>query len=203
MPLAIIWTPFLDGELRRMRASGVAWDSIARSFGMSRNTALERGRHLGFGRSGGAMPLAAAQPWATAQTDAASPDTAGADDARQSEDGRADGGLVQNGVAENGHAQDGQAQDGQAEDGQAQDGQAGTIAGRIPAPPPRPKKGRAGDSPALRAGDPVTWGAITDGTLLDGVAYPPWTLRILAAGEAAAARGVFAAIRAARAAGSC
>lgn len=30
----------------------------------------------------------------------------------------------------------------------------------------------ADDRPALPAGHPVSWGAITSGTVLDGVAYP-------------------------------
>lgn len=40
--------------------------------------------------------------------------------------------------------------------------------------PIRRVRGRPGanDRPALPAGHPVTWGAITGGTMLDGAAYP-------------------------------
>lgn len=40
--------------------------------------------------------------------------------------------------------------------------------------PIRRVRGRPGanDRPALPAGHPVTWGAITGGTVLDGAAYP-------------------------------
>lgn len=36
----------------------------------------------------------------------------------------------------------------------------------------------ADDRPALPAGHPVTWGAITDGTLLDGAKYSPPASRV-------------------------
>ncbi|HEX3349926.1 MAG TPA: AsnC family protein [Acetobacteraceae bacterium] len=39
------------------------------------------------------------------------------------------------------------------------------------------------DRPPLPPGDPVTWGAITDGTLLEGATYPVWTLERIAAGD--------------------
>lgn len=40
--------------------------------------------------------------------------------------------------------------------------------------PIRRVRGRPGasDRPALPSGHPVTWGAITDGTVLDGAVYP-------------------------------
>jgi hypothetical protein len=117
MPLPICWTPLLDGELRRLRADGASWDAIARAFGMSRNTALERGRRLGFGRN----PLAPPEPLPLV-----APRRARRVRARDELD--------------------------------------------IDAVPLHV------DRPPLRAGHGVTWGAITSGTPLAGIAYPPWSL---------------------------
>ncbi len=117
MPLPIRWTPGLDSQLRRLRADGASWDAIAHAFGMSRNTALERGRQLGFGRN----PL--------------------------------------------------------------------------PCPPPSPPPPPQGadrivqvERPPLASGHAVSWGAITDGTLLAGIAYPPWSLDRAAPEERSPAR---------------
>jgi hypothetical protein len=45
------------------------------------------------------------------------------------------------------------------------------LGARRPPPPPRPV-GEDPNRPPLPAGHPVTWGLLTDGTLLDGAAYP-------------------------------
>ena len=47
MPLRVVWTAELDGQLRALRAAGLTWDAIARDMDLGRNTVLERGRRLG------------------------------------------------------------------------------------------------------------------------------------------------------------
>lgn len=37
----------MDAQVRRLRAEGASWDCIARSLGVSRYTAIERGRRIG------------------------------------------------------------------------------------------------------------------------------------------------------------
>ncbi len=62
MPLAIVWTPSRDTALRRLREEGASWDGVAHALGVSRNTALERGRHVGLLSGGGARPRATHAP---------------------------------------------------------------------------------------------------------------------------------------------
>lgn len=94
MSCQISWTPLADSHLLQMRASGLAWPTVARHLRVGRNAAIERARRLGL------LP-----------------------------------------------------------------------ATRLPPPPAAPAQPRI-DRPALPAGHPLTWGAITDGTALQGCAYP-------------------------------
>jgi hypothetical protein len=47
MPKKIEWTAAQDMQIRRMRAEGSAWDAIAAAIGVTRWTAIERGRRIG------------------------------------------------------------------------------------------------------------------------------------------------------------
>lgn len=47
MPAKLIWTDAQDTQLRRLRAEGVTWTVIAALLGISRFTAIERGRRIG------------------------------------------------------------------------------------------------------------------------------------------------------------
>lgn len=47
MPPRHHWTEANDLKLRRLRAEGNTWDAIAEALGVSRWTAIERGRKLG------------------------------------------------------------------------------------------------------------------------------------------------------------
>jgi hypothetical protein len=47
MPVRLAWTPCADTEIRRLRAHGASWDRIAASLGVSRWSAIERGRAIG------------------------------------------------------------------------------------------------------------------------------------------------------------
>lgn len=47
MPPKLLWTESRDARIRRLRHEGATWDAIATSLGVSRNAALERGRHIG------------------------------------------------------------------------------------------------------------------------------------------------------------
>jgi hypothetical protein len=47
MPHKIDWTPAQDALIRRMRAEGATWDSIAKACFVSRFTIIERGRRVG------------------------------------------------------------------------------------------------------------------------------------------------------------
>ena len=47
MPAKFNWSEPQDSLLRRMRAQGASWDDIATVFGVSRWTAIERGRRIG------------------------------------------------------------------------------------------------------------------------------------------------------------
>lgn len=93
MPAPLVWTDARDETLRCLRGQGRSWDVIAAALGISRWTAIERGRRIG-ARKPPAPPRAASMPRAEP--------------------------------------------------------------GREPLPP----------------GHPVSWGAITAGTLLDGAQYP-------------------------------
>lgn len=47
MPPKTDWTEARDAQLRRFRAEGATWDVIAAALGVSRYTAIERGRRIG------------------------------------------------------------------------------------------------------------------------------------------------------------
>ena len=47
MPKKLPWTDAQDAQLRRLRAEGANWDSIAAFFGVTRWAAIERGRRVG------------------------------------------------------------------------------------------------------------------------------------------------------------
>lgn len=47
MPRKIEWTAAQDMQIRRMRAEGATWDGIAAVLGVTRWTAIERGRRIG------------------------------------------------------------------------------------------------------------------------------------------------------------
>jgi hypothetical protein len=47
MPKKIEWTAAQDMQIKRMRAEGSAWDAIAAALGVTRWTAIERGRRIG------------------------------------------------------------------------------------------------------------------------------------------------------------
>jgi hypothetical protein len=47
MPKKIVWTDVQDAKIRRMRAENASWDCIAAAVGVTRWTAIERGRRLG------------------------------------------------------------------------------------------------------------------------------------------------------------
>jgi hypothetical protein len=47
VPEKLIWTDPRDALLKRMRAQGTAWETIAGALGISRNAAIERGRRIG------------------------------------------------------------------------------------------------------------------------------------------------------------
>jgi hypothetical protein len=47
MPAKLHWTESRDIQLRRMRAEGSSWETIAAVLGVSRFAAIERGRRIG------------------------------------------------------------------------------------------------------------------------------------------------------------
>ena len=47
MPKRIEWTEAQDLKIKRMRAESAAWDAIAEAIGVTRWTAIERGRRVG------------------------------------------------------------------------------------------------------------------------------------------------------------
>jgi hypothetical protein len=47
MPQRLIWTPAQDMTIRRLRAEGATWDTIAAELSVSRFTIIERGRRIG------------------------------------------------------------------------------------------------------------------------------------------------------------
>jgi hypothetical protein len=47
MPRPLAWTEAQDADIRRLRAEGGSWDSIAAAIGVSRWAAFERGRAVG------------------------------------------------------------------------------------------------------------------------------------------------------------
>ena len=47
MPVKLTWTAAQDLIIRRMRVEGATWDGISAALGVSRYTAIERGRRIG------------------------------------------------------------------------------------------------------------------------------------------------------------
>jgi hypothetical protein len=47
MPKKLCWTAAQDLTIRRMRIEGSTWDTIAAALGVSRYTAIARGRQIG------------------------------------------------------------------------------------------------------------------------------------------------------------
>lgn len=47
MPAALVWTDAQDTTLRRLRAEGATWETIADTLGVARFTAIDRGRRIG------------------------------------------------------------------------------------------------------------------------------------------------------------
>ncbi len=47
MPQKFVWTDAQDTQIRRLRAEGAAWDSIAAMLGLSRWATIDRGRRIG------------------------------------------------------------------------------------------------------------------------------------------------------------
>jgi hypothetical protein len=47
MPRKLIWTDVQDTKIKRLRSQGLTWDSIAEAMGVTRWTAIERGRRIG------------------------------------------------------------------------------------------------------------------------------------------------------------
>ena len=47
MPKRIEWTEVQDTKIKRMRAENASWDCIAAAVGVTRWTAIERGRRIG------------------------------------------------------------------------------------------------------------------------------------------------------------
>jgi hypothetical protein len=47
MPRKVVWTNARDSQIRRLRAEGDSWDTIATVLGFSRWTVIERGHRIG------------------------------------------------------------------------------------------------------------------------------------------------------------
>ena len=47
MPRKLVWTAAQDTQIRRLRAEGASWDTIAAILGFTRWTVIERGRRIG------------------------------------------------------------------------------------------------------------------------------------------------------------
>ena len=47
MPKKFIWTDAQDSQIRRLRAEGASWDTIAAILGLTRWAIIERGRRIG------------------------------------------------------------------------------------------------------------------------------------------------------------
>ena len=47
MPRKLVWTAAQDTQIRRLRAEGASWDTIAAILGFNRWTVIERGRRIG------------------------------------------------------------------------------------------------------------------------------------------------------------
>ncbi len=46
MPRKLMWTAAQDGQIRRLRAEGASWDTIADLLGLTRWAIIERGRRI-------------------------------------------------------------------------------------------------------------------------------------------------------------
>lgn len=60
MKAAIAWTPGMDAELLRRRASGENWSGVAAALSLGRSNTIERGRKLGLEKRAYASPPAPA-----------------------------------------------------------------------------------------------------------------------------------------------
>jgi hypothetical protein len=47
MPVKLTWTAAQDMQIRRLRAEGASWDTIAATLSLTRWTVIERGRRIG------------------------------------------------------------------------------------------------------------------------------------------------------------
>ena len=47
MPRKLVWTDAQDGTIKRLRAEGATWDTIAETLHLTRWTVIERGRRIG------------------------------------------------------------------------------------------------------------------------------------------------------------
>lgn len=50
MPQKLAWNPAQDATIKRMRAEGATWDSIAAALAISRFATIDRGRRIGASR---------------------------------------------------------------------------------------------------------------------------------------------------------
>jgi hypothetical protein len=50
MPRRIVWTDAQGTQIRRLRAEGASWDTIAATLGFTRWTVIERGHRIGASR---------------------------------------------------------------------------------------------------------------------------------------------------------
>jgi hypothetical protein len=47
MPRKLVWTTAQDTQIRRLRAEGASWDTVAAILGLARWTVIDRGRRIG------------------------------------------------------------------------------------------------------------------------------------------------------------
>ena len=47
MPKKLVWTAAQDTQIRRLRAEGASWDTVATILGLARWTVIDRGRRIG------------------------------------------------------------------------------------------------------------------------------------------------------------
>lgn len=47
MPRKLVWTEAQDSQIRRLRAEGATWETVAAILGMPRWTVIDRGRRIG------------------------------------------------------------------------------------------------------------------------------------------------------------
>jgi hypothetical protein len=47
MPRKLVWTAAQDTQIRRLRAEGASWDTVAAILGLARWTVIDRGRRIG------------------------------------------------------------------------------------------------------------------------------------------------------------